>query len=118
LCVPILDFPGVEWSTMQSLGEEILAERLTPWRERYRKVRVRTIVVCDRPAHQPVEQSESAQLASSAVTAESGSRECFLVRSAPRWSTPHVYRSSSPVNRDGRWRSPIRRWRSIPVVHR
>ncbi len=63
MCVPILDFPGVEWSTMQSLGEEILAERLTPWRERYRKVRVRTIVVCDRPAHQPVEQSESAQLA-------------------------------------------------------
>ena len=62
LCVPILDFPGVEWSTMQSLGEEILAERLTPWRERYRKVRVRTIVVCDRPAHQPVEQSKSAQL--------------------------------------------------------
>jgi hypothetical protein len=47
---------------MQSLGEEILAERLTPWRERYRKVRVRTIVVCDRPAHQPVEQSKSAQL--------------------------------------------------------
>jgi nucleotide-binding universal stress UspA family protein len=39
---------------MQSLGEEILAERLTPWRERYRKVRVRTIVVCDRPAHQLV----------------------------------------------------------------
>jgi hypothetical protein len=38
LCVPILDFTGVEWSTMQSLGEEILAERLTPWRERYRNV--------------------------------------------------------------------------------
>ncbi len=55
-------FPGLDSSTMQSLGEETLAERLAGWQERYPDVKVRRIVVCDRPAHQLVKQSESAQL--------------------------------------------------------
>ena len=55
-------FPGLDSSTMQSLGEEILAERLAGWQERYPDVKVRRIVVCDRPAHQLVKQSESAQV--------------------------------------------------------
>ncbi len=58
----VFEFPGVDSSTMQSLGEETLAERLAGWQERYPDVKVRRIVVCDRPAHQLIEQSESAQL--------------------------------------------------------
>jgi nucleotide-binding universal stress UspA family protein len=53
---------SVGFSTMQSLGEETLAELLAGWQERYPDVKVRRIVVCDRPSHQLVEQSESAQL--------------------------------------------------------
>jgi nucleotide-binding universal stress UspA family protein len=55
-------FPGLDSSTMQSQGEETLAERLAGWQERYPDVKVRRIVECDRPAHQLVMQSESAQL--------------------------------------------------------
>jgi nucleotide-binding universal stress UspA family protein len=55
-------FPGLDSSTMRSLGEETLAERLAGWQERYPDVKVRRIVECDRPAHQLVKQSESAQL--------------------------------------------------------
>ncbi len=60
--VSVAEFPGVEYSTMQSLGEEILAERLAGWQERYPDVKVRRVVACDRPARQLVELSESAQL--------------------------------------------------------
>jgi nucleotide-binding universal stress UspA family protein len=58
----VFEFPGVDWSTMQSLAEETLAERLAGWQERYPDVKVRRVVVCDRPAHRLVEQSELAQL--------------------------------------------------------
>ena len=54
--------PGLDSSKMQSQGEETLAERLAGWQERYPDVKVRRIVECDRPAHQLVKQSESAQL--------------------------------------------------------
>ena len=58
----VFEFPGVDWSTQQSLAEETLSERLSGWQERYPDVRVRRVVVADRPAHQLLEQSESAQL--------------------------------------------------------
>jgi nucleotide-binding universal stress UspA family protein len=54
--------PGVTWSDMQKDAEEILAERMAGWHERYPDVTVRRIVVRDRPAHQLLDQSESAQL--------------------------------------------------------
>ena len=60
--IDVSDFACVERSTMQLVGEQVLVKRLTPWQERYPDVRVRTVVVCDAPAHQLVEQAESAQL--------------------------------------------------------
>jgi nucleotide-binding universal stress UspA family protein len=54
--------PGTTWSDMQKQADEILAERLAGWQERYPDVMVRRVVVQDRPAHQLLEQSESAQL--------------------------------------------------------
>ena len=51
-----------DWSTVQSKADELLAERLAGWQERYPDVNVCRIVVCDRPVHQLVQQSESAQL--------------------------------------------------------
>lgn len=58
----VFEFPGTDWSTLQEMGEETLGERLAGWQERYPDVLVRRVVVTDRPAHQLIEQSESAQL--------------------------------------------------------
>jgi nucleotide-binding universal stress UspA family protein len=56
------ELPGLEWSTLEAQAEEALAERLAGWAERYPDVTVRRVVVLDRPAHQLLKQSESAQL--------------------------------------------------------
>jgi nucleotide-binding universal stress UspA family protein len=58
----LFEFPGVDWSVLQSGAEETLGERLAGWQERYPDVLVRRVVVADRPAHQLLEQAESAQL--------------------------------------------------------
>ncbi|MCX2931307.1 universal stress protein [Mycobacterium sp. CVI_P3] len=58
----VFEFPGVDWSTMQTVAQETLAERLAGWQERYPDVPVHRVVVADRPARQLIEQSESAQL--------------------------------------------------------
>lgn len=56
------ELPGLEWSQLEEQAQEALAERLAGWQERYPDVTVRRVVVLDRPAHQLLEQSESAQL--------------------------------------------------------
>jgi nucleotide-binding universal stress UspA family protein len=58
----IFDVPGINVSAMQADGERVLAEQLAGWRERYPDVKMRRVVVCDRPADQLIEQSHSAQL--------------------------------------------------------
>jgi nucleotide-binding universal stress UspA family protein len=60
--VAVSELPGVKGSDVQKQEEEALAERLEGWQERYPDVRVRRVVVLDRPAHQLLKQSESAQL--------------------------------------------------------
>ena len=58
----VLDFPGMDWSMMKASEDEVLAERLAGWQERYPDVKVHRQVVCDRPARQLIEHSEGAQL--------------------------------------------------------
>ena len=58
----LFEFPGLDWTTQQTMAQEILGERLAGWQERYPDVLVRRIVVADKPAHQLLEQAASAQL--------------------------------------------------------
>jgi nucleotide-binding universal stress UspA family protein len=58
----VMGFPGMDWSRMEASEDEVLAERLAGWQERYPEVTVHRDVVCDRPARQLVERSEEAQL--------------------------------------------------------
>jgi nucleotide-binding universal stress UspA family protein len=61
--ITVYEFPDVEWLTrMKEQAEETLAERLAGWQGRYPDVPVRRVVARDRPSHELVEQSESAQL--------------------------------------------------------
>jgi nucleotide-binding universal stress UspA family protein len=60
--VDVSEWPGVDWPATQSMAEEVLAERLAGWQERYPDVKVYRIVVRDQPARQLIERSEVAQL--------------------------------------------------------
>ncbi|HPZ96050.1 MAG TPA: universal stress protein, partial [Mycobacterium sp.] len=52
----------IEWRNIKDAEEEVLAERLSGWRERYPDVPVHKIVVCDRPGLRLLEQAERAHL--------------------------------------------------------
>jgi nucleotide-binding universal stress UspA family protein len=54
--------PSMEWSAQESLGKEILGERLAGWSERYPDVSVDRRVVWGDPAGHLLEAAESAQL--------------------------------------------------------
>ncbi|KUI19040.1 hypothetical protein AU193_07395 [Mycobacterium sp. GA-1285] len=58
----VVDYPGMDWSTMKASEDALLAERLAGWQERYPDVQVYRLVVCDQPARQLLEHSEEAQL--------------------------------------------------------
>lgn len=58
----IFEFPGADWTQLQSMGEQTLSERLAGFQEQYPDVLVHRVVVADRPAHQLLEQAKSAQL--------------------------------------------------------
>jgi nucleotide-binding universal stress UspA family protein len=60
--VEVNDFPAIDWPAMKPAAEEVLAERLAGWQERYPDVQVRRVVKCDHPTYQLIRESESAQL--------------------------------------------------------
>lgn len=53
---------GMDWRDYQGQGEEVLAERLAGWQERYPDVSVHRRLVCDTPAHWLIQESRRAQL--------------------------------------------------------
>lgn len=56
------DIPPAGWHELEKEAEETLGKWLAGWQERYPDVTVRLVVALDRPAHQLLDQSESAQL--------------------------------------------------------
>jgi nucleotide-binding universal stress UspA family protein len=60
--VAVFPILGMDWRTYQSQGEELLAERLAGWQERYPDVHVSRRLVCDTPARWLLEESQNAQL--------------------------------------------------------
>lgn len=53
---------GEDWHTCRTEADELLAERLAGWQERYPDVRIERRIVCDRPAHHLLESARHAQL--------------------------------------------------------
>ena len=45
----VYEYPGTDWPTVESSADEVLAERLAGWQERYPDVTVRRVVVGDQP---------------------------------------------------------------------
>jgi nucleotide-binding universal stress UspA family protein len=60
--VPAFDLAGLDWSALVSAEERTFADSLVGWQARYPNVTVQRVVVCDQPARQLIEKSESAQL--------------------------------------------------------
>lgn len=60
--VDVSEWPGIDWPATQPMAEQVLAERLAGWQERYPDVQVHRVVLCDQPARQLVERSSDAQL--------------------------------------------------------
>ena len=53
---------GMDWHEYEDQGHELLAERLAGWQEQYPDVHIQRRIVCDRPAHWLVDESEHSQL--------------------------------------------------------
>ena len=53
---------GMNWRDYHDEGEEVLAERLAGWQERYPDVHVTRRLVCDTPTHWLIQVAQSAQL--------------------------------------------------------
>jgi nucleotide-binding universal stress UspA family protein len=58
----VSSIPSLETSVIEAVAEEILAERLAGWQERYPDVTVHRRVVWDYPARHLLDKSESAEL--------------------------------------------------------
>ena len=60
--VGVFPMLGMDWRDSELKGQEILAERLAGWQERYPDVHVERLIFCDKPSRWLREQSERAQL--------------------------------------------------------
>jgi nucleotide-binding universal stress UspA family protein len=87
------EFRVPDWSQVRSAAEELLAERLAGWEERYPDVNVCRVVECDQPARQLLEQSKSAQL----VVVGSHGRGGFTGMLLGSVSTAVVHAARTPV---------------------
>jgi nucleotide-binding universal stress UspA family protein len=56
---PIL---GMDWRDSEAKGQEVLAERLAGWQEKYPDVPVKRLIFCDKPSRWLLQESERAQL--------------------------------------------------------
>ena len=60
--VGVFPMLGMDWRDSERKGQEILAERLAGWQERYPDVHVERLIVCDKPSRWLLQESERAQL--------------------------------------------------------
>lgn len=60
--VGIFPILGMDWQDYETRGAELLAECLAGWQEQYPDVQVQRRLVCDKPAHWLIEESQHAQL--------------------------------------------------------
>ncbi|CAM2993750.1 universal stress protein [Mycobacterium intermedium] len=60
--IDVSELADLDWSAFSEEAEQVLAERLAGWQERYPDVTVHRRVVRDRPARRLIKESESAQL--------------------------------------------------------
>ncbi|MGE2815173.1 universal stress protein [Mycobacterium heidelbergense] len=60
--VGVFPMLGMDWRDSETKGQEVLAERLAGWQERYPDVRVNRLLFCDKPSRWLLQESENAQL--------------------------------------------------------
>ena len=60
--VGVFPMLGMDWRDREAEGREILAERLAGFHEQYPDVRVKRVIVCDKPSRWLLEEAEHAQL--------------------------------------------------------
>lgn len=60
--VAVFPILGMDWRTYRDQGEELLGERLAGWQEQYPQVQVQRKLLCDKPAHWLLEESQHAQM--------------------------------------------------------
>jgi nucleotide-binding universal stress UspA family protein len=60
--VGVFPMLGMDWRDSERKGQEILAERLAGWQERYPDVHVERLIFCDKPSRWLLQESERAQL--------------------------------------------------------
>jgi nucleotide-binding universal stress UspA family protein len=60
--VAVFPMLGMDWRDSEAEGHEILAERLAGFHEQYPDVRVKRVIVCDKPSRWLLEEAAHAQL--------------------------------------------------------
>ena len=60
--VGVFPMLGMDWRDNEAEGHEILAERLAGFHEQYPDVRVKRVIVCDKPSRWLLEEAQHAQL--------------------------------------------------------